>query len=209
MKHKTQARVASWPAPDPATRVVLDAGGNSPQPPRSSAARSSRKADHRTPPQPSPIFEAPRRTGHRDRTGDQGRPRHCCRTAAQADVAALRRRPSVVDRADQRGAGRAAARVRHGVPKSHVDRRDVADDRAELDDPVRSSIAGSGSARCRGHPGRCERSLHCSFGRRDHCYRQSRARLGSSSSRGMQWIGRQSGCGRPPLGSLALAGLDV
>ncbi len=30
MKHKGKLRIASWPAPDPASRVVLDAGGNSP-----------------------------------------------------------------------------------------------------------------------------------------------------------------------------------
>lgn len=37
MKHRAQTTVRSWPAPDPATRVVLDASGNSPQPPGTSS----------------------------------------------------------------------------------------------------------------------------------------------------------------------------
>ena len=42
MKHKTQIRARSWPAPDPATRVVVDAGGHSPLPPRRSSPASTR-----------------------------------------------------------------------------------------------------------------------------------------------------------------------
>lgn len=47
MKHQTQIRARSWPAPDPATRVVLDATGNSPLPPRRALARSTRSSELR------------------------------------------------------------------------------------------------------------------------------------------------------------------
>ena len=42
MKHNKQTRARTWPAPDPATRVVLDATGNSPLPPRRSSPASTR-----------------------------------------------------------------------------------------------------------------------------------------------------------------------
>ena len=45
MKHQTQITARSWPAPDPATRVVLDATGNAPLPPRRSSTRSTRSSE--------------------------------------------------------------------------------------------------------------------------------------------------------------------
>ncbi len=48
MKHRTQTRARSWPAPDPATRVVVDAGGNSPLPPHRSSPASTRSSEPTT-----------------------------------------------------------------------------------------------------------------------------------------------------------------
>ena len=48
MKHKAQTRARSWPAPDPATRVVVDAGGNSPLPPHRSSPASTRSSEPTT-----------------------------------------------------------------------------------------------------------------------------------------------------------------
>ena len=50
MKHKAQTKARSWPAPDPATRIVVDAAGNSPLPPHRSppaSTRSSERTPHR------------------------------------------------------------------------------------------------------------------------------------------------------------------
>ena len=48
MKHKQQTRARSWPAPDPATRVVVDADGNSPLPPHRSSPASTRSSEPTT-----------------------------------------------------------------------------------------------------------------------------------------------------------------
>lgn len=45
MKHRTQTRARSWPAPDPASRVVVDADGNSPLPPRRSSPAPTRSSE--------------------------------------------------------------------------------------------------------------------------------------------------------------------
>lgn len=45
MNNKKQIRARSWPAPDPANRVVVDADGNSPLPPRRSSPASTRSSE--------------------------------------------------------------------------------------------------------------------------------------------------------------------